>query len=107
MAAYFRRSSLADTSFYRAPAIRFRSSHQPHIYKQKRARSDGNVFQAIDAPNDGIAYEPSLAASAGERVDAPRHSQLSSRLRSVAGGVGHELAQDAGNPLSGDYGASE
>lgn len=102
------RSSLVGTSAYSAPAMRYRSSHQPHIYKQHRARSDGNIFQAIDAPNDGIAYDPSLAAPGGSKVAAPRRSQqLSSRLRSVSGGVGHELAQGAGNPLSGDYGASD
>jgi hypothetical protein len=87
--------------------MQFRSSHQPHIYKQKRARADGNIFQAIDAPNDGIAYDPSLATPAAGRALALRDSRLSSRLRSVAGGVRHELVQDAGNPLSGDYGASD
>ena len=55
-------SALVGTSSYSAPAMRYRSSHQPHIYKQvlpaaarsrhardawlqKRARSDGNIFQ--------------------------------------------------------------
>jgi len=100
------RSSLVGTSSYSAPAAR----GQPQIYQQKRARSDGNIFQAIDAPNDGIAYTPSLAAGAGAGAAqaAPRRSpQLSSPLRSVSGDLNHVLSQDAGNPLSGDYGASD
>jgi hypothetical protein len=91
--------------------MRYRSSHQPHIYKQvlppaaqsqqprdawlqHRARADGNIFQvqcphrlpqigaaaltlmqAIDAPNDGIAYDPSLAAPGGSQAAVPRRSQ--------------------------------
>jgi hypothetical protein len=106
-----RSSSLVGTSAYSAPAMRYRGSHQPHIYKQvpppaarsqqprdawlqHRARSDGNIFQvpcphhlpqigaaaltlmqAIDAPNDGIAYDPSLAAPGGSKVAALRRSQ--------------------------------
>jgi hypothetical protein len=66
-------SSLVGTSSYSAPA----AHDQPHIYQQKRARSDGNIFQAISAPNDGIAYDPSMAAGAGAGASqaAPRRSQ--------------------------------
>ena len=67
--------------------------------------------QAIDAPNDGIVYDPSLAqapsAAAAAAAAAAGGGQLSSPLRSVSGSHPHQLAQDAGNPLSGDYGANE
>jgi hypothetical protein len=74
-------SSLVGTSFYNSGG-HVRSSDSAHIYKQKHARSDGNVFQAIDAPNDGIAYDPSLATSSSTQ-------KLSSSLRSVSGGIQH------------------
>jgi hypothetical protein len=104
--SHSRYSALVDASAYRTPGDRFRGRHEPHIYKQRHARSDGNIFQAIDAPNDGIAYAARAAATVGRSVSA-RDSRLSSRLRSVGGGVSHESARDAGNPLSGNYGASD
>ena len=68
--------------------------------------------QAFDAPNDGIAYDPSLAqapppAAAAAAAAAAGRQQLDSPLRSVAGYTPHSLSQDAGNPLNGDYGANE
>lgn len=98
-------SSLPAAALYAATAPQRGSSQQPHIYRQQRSRSDGNVFQAIDTPNDGIAYDSSAA---GGVAAAPRRSQqLSSSLRSVSGTLNHEMSQDAGNPLSGDYGTSD
>jgi hypothetical protein len=106
-------SSLVGTSSYLSRAAREQPrtyQQTPHIYEQKRARSDGNIFQAISAPNDGIAYHPSLAAGAEDAQGAPRRSQqvvappsppsfpahghvirlqLSSPLRSVSGSFNH------------------
>jgi hypothetical protein len=39
------RSSLPSAALYTAAAPRRGSSQQPHIYRQQRSRSDGNVFQ--------------------------------------------------------------